>query len=123
VYSGSENLRFVGKFKARVVELVTLLNAFTDFKKNLDDTVNLDDYLDMTNLDSLIDENDWSKMDEFKRRINNALDKVYELNGRNLINRNEVIVMTKMDNKKSTVVNVVYDLYTDAQIINDASRI
>lgn len=123
VYSGSENLRFVGKFKARVVELLTLLNAYTDFKKNLDDTVNLDEYLDMTNLDSLIDENDWSKMDEFKRRINNALDKVYELNGRNLINRNEVIVMTKMDNKKSTVVNVVYDLYKYAQIINDASRI
>lgn len=122
VYSGSENLRFVGKFKSRVVEFVALLNAFTDFKKHLDDTVRLDEYANVTNLDTLIDENDWSKMDEFKRRINNALDKVYELNGRNLIDRNEDVVMTKMDNKKNSAVNVVYDLYKYAQIINDTSR-
>jgi hypothetical protein len=126
--TGNENLRFVGKFKKLMSELVILVQSYTEFNNKLKvgdlTTVDLNEYQSVAILDGIINSEDDSKKEELKIRLRNLLDKVYEFTNasKEPIGKQTEVVMEKLDKKKNTLANIVYQLYKYAQILNGTTR-
>jgi hypothetical protein len=126
--NGNENLRFVGKFKKLLSELVILVQSYTDFSNKLKvgdlTTVDLNEYQSIAILDGIINGEDDSKKEELKIRLRNLLDKIYEFTNasKEPIGKQTEVVMEKLDKKKNTLANIVYQIYKYAQILNGTSR-
>jgi hypothetical protein len=120
---GAENLRFSGKFKSMILELIHLVNS-SPLKDKLSNEIILSEYLSLPNLNDVITEERWDGDDinTMYNRLNTILIAVYTMtnDANSSVPKNDMIVMNKL-NKQNSFSNLLFDLYKYARVINGAS--